>query len=389
MSEKKYRRMRVDLFNHAKTAPLSLEAKILMLYLTTPHAAGISCRSTTQMRNGVDARKPVAVIEDALAELVAAGLVMWDKDFEVVWLIEAFDEQVCSQCTSHPNMAKAVMAHLETLPPSSVKSAFLQRYGQWLRRSGIQLPGEPPALRVIEAEVAGHDCTSTTSRRAERHDSTASARPPDPCRNRSANPSRKGFDNPFTDPSVDPSRNQEQKQKQNQEQEQKQRGLDTEHRGSKRHARDGDRIPNPRRALPESDSEYDAVERRVSAAFDAAHGSALGPGAAKEAMERWSERHATEAEVLRVIDWWSRNRATAPRYLRDCFKRSGAGAAWSRITIQVLGRKPGEDRGRRSSRAPTSALAHTQAEWAAIKAEPEPELDPEFLNLPNRVGGMT
>lgn len=40
-------------------------------------------------------------------------------------------------------------------------------------------------------------------------------------------------------------------------------------------------------------------------------------------------------------------------------------------------------------RSPTSALAHTRDEWAAIRSEPEPELDEEFLNLPNRVGGMS
>jgi hypothetical protein len=351
MSEKKYRRIRTDFFNHPKTAPLSLPAKLLFFYLTTPHAAGISCKSTTQMRNGIDVNTPIDVIRAALKELVDAGAVMWDEAAELVWVIEAFDEQVVAVHERHPNMAKAVMAYLDTLPPSPVKRAFFQRYGSWLRDSGARVPAGPPALRVIGPAPPATADESGKGSIAEQSD-------------------------PFG--------NQEQKQVQ--EQEQNQRARATDQSQSSRQHREDCAPSNTPSAPPGPEPDHRTVERRLMTAFEHALASPASPEMVKGAMERWYEGDATVDELERVVAWWRDNREEASCYLRQCFQRFGGGCQWARMAAIVLGRKPGQRGRRRANGPPSSAMAGNAAKWEAIKAEPPPELDEEFLALPDRVG---
>jgi len=150
MKDKKYRRMRVDVFQHERTRDLSAVAKILMVYLLTPHCSAICCKSIVQMRNGVDMKLDIETVRAALGELVAAEIVEWDEQHEVVWVVEGLDEQVCGDHPRHPNIAKSVLAHLDTLPPSSLIARLLERYGPWLRSSGVLLGAAPePTLRVV------------------------------------------------------------------------------------------------------------------------------------------------------------------------------------------------------------------------------------------------
>lgn len=332
MSKKQYRQVRVDLFNHKKTQGLSAIAKLLMIYLTTPHQAGISCKSVTQMRNGIDVRLPVGVVRDALAELVDAGVVQWDEDFEVAWVVEGLDEQVIRETPEkHPNMAKSVMTHLDTLPPTSLVRVFLERYGAWLRRSGVQLAGDPPALRVVEpVEAKVSEPEGCEDDAIPVFDDRVPT--PDPSGNPSSNPLPKGF----RDPSSNPSRNQIQVQIQ--EQVQTQGDRDTGQRGPSRQRPPANDSPGPPGAPPES--EYASVERRLIAAFEAATASPATPDMVREAMDVWAEGKATEADLLRVVDWWKNNRAEARCYLRQCFQRFGNGAQWPRMATLVLGRDP-------------------------------------------------
>lgn len=375
MSVKKYRRMRVDLFNHDKTRGLGAVAKLLMLYLTTPHHSGIACRSIAQMRNGIDVGLSVGAVRDALAELVAAGVVQWDEDFEVVWVIEAFDEQVCSESERHPNMAKSVMAHIDTLPPSSVVRAFLERYGAWLRRSGVQMAGDgQPALRVIDSgggkstEAADAGAGETDGRAVDDLSWLDELDEADPHRDPPSNPSRKAFGNPLPDPSVDPFfdpfGNQVTGNREQVTESREQVVVDPRDCGSSRQSREVRRPDDDDRAKPTDARgspgvvEYRDAERAISRAFDAAMGLAVGPGAYQYAMERWQAEDATVEEILRVVDWWRANRDDAACQLRECFMRRGNGARWPRVEALALGRSPaakraGGGRGGHGARRPS------------------------------------
>lgn len=323
----------MDLFNHKKTQGLGAIAKLLMIYLTTPHQAGISCKSITQMRNGIDVRLPVSVVRDALVELVDAGVVQWDEDFEVAWVVEAFDEQVCRVHDRHPLMAKGVMTHLDTLPPTSLVRVFLERYGAWLRRSGVQLAGDPPALRVIEPVEA----KSSEPEECE-EDAIPVFGGGGDAPNHSGNPLPNPFGKGSRNPSSNPSRNQIQVQIQ--EQVQTQGDRETGNLGSSRQERAANDSPRPPGAPPGPEPEYAAVERRLIAAFEAATASPATSDMVREAMDVWAEGKATEADLVRVVDWWKNNRAEARCYLRQCFQRFGNGAQWSRMATLVLGRDP-------------------------------------------------
>jgi hypothetical protein len=99
-------------------------------------------------------------------------------------------------------------------------------------------------------------------------------------------------------------------------------------------------------------------------------------------VERVLEGEATMADVLVVLVEWKRRRAAgddqAPVAAPALFY---AGACWYKTQRDYLGRALSQ-----RGRAPSSAMAGNAAKWEAIKAEPPPELDEEFLALPDRVG---
>lgn len=116
----KYRKIRTDIITHPRTAGIGAIGRDLLYQGIFANIAGLLERSLRSMARtaGVDE----AVVEAALAELQRRGLVQWWPELEILWVIEAADEQAQN--------AKAWMAVLGEVQPMPlvVRQSFALSY---------------------------------------------------------------------------------------------------------------------------------------------------------------------------------------------------------------------------------------------------------------------
>lgn len=127
----RYRNVRTDWHSHPKTVGLSPLARDLCSQAWESALSGILERSVRRMATeaGGTPRRPTTVedVEDAIAELVERGIAMWWPDMEILWVIEAADEQA-KGAKAWEGVEGEVCRQ-----PGAVRAAFASRY--WDRLS--------------------------------------------------------------------------------------------------------------------------------------------------------------------------------------------------------------------------------------------------------------
>lgn len=119
----KWRRIRTDYHTHHKTRGLSLLARDLMLQgIAQECPSGILCRGPVAMAELAGPGASAPKVRAAIAELEQRGLVRWWPKLEILWVIEATDENV-----DNDSMLEPIRRRLLTLPVE-VRKAYVARY---------------------------------------------------------------------------------------------------------------------------------------------------------------------------------------------------------------------------------------------------------------------
>lgn len=149
--ERPTRSVRVDFFVHPRTRDLGVVGKALFIYLLTPHFSGLARLSVRSMRNDLDRSLSLETVESALADLVAAELIEWDPENEVVWVRGALRKQVRAK-SGNESLGISMRRHMDSLPPSRVVDAFVKGEASWLAASGVIEPTESNQveLRLVQ-----------------------------------------------------------------------------------------------------------------------------------------------------------------------------------------------------------------------------------------------
>src|SRR5690606_12491258 len=139
----RYRNVRTDWHSHRKTRGLSPLARDLCSQAWECALSGILERSVRRMaaEAGGTPRRPTTVedVEDAIAELVDRGIAMWWPDLEILWVIEAADEQA-----KGAKAWEGVEGEVCRMP-EVVRGAFVERYWDRLSdriRAGFSRPSD-------------------------------------------------------------------------------------------------------------------------------------------------------------------------------------------------------------------------------------------------------
>jgi len=140
-----YRTKRSDFFVHPKTAGLSPFAQCLWNQALLSNIAGVLQRSERLMAK-VGAMTAEQV-RSGIAELEQRGLCKYFEDDEVLWLIEAADEQA-----TNPNAWKHVWAVVDTAP-QLVREAFEVRYSRAGGRPAAKGIGYPIAYPIPDPQT--------------------------------------------------------------------------------------------------------------------------------------------------------------------------------------------------------------------------------------------
>lgn len=126
----RYRNVRTDWHSHRKTRGLSPLARDLCAQAWESALSGILERSVRRMTidAGGTPRRPTTVedVEDAIAELVDRGIAVWWPELEILWVIEAADEQA-----KGAKAWEGVEGEVCRMP-EPVRVAFAERYGDRL-----------------------------------------------------------------------------------------------------------------------------------------------------------------------------------------------------------------------------------------------------------------
>lgn len=155
--EKKPKRMvDIDLFTHPKMRGTSALAKALFVFLLLPNPSGINCMSIRYMRQMVDAGASDDDVVAALGQLCKVGVVRWDPDSEVVWVVKALERQAPG---ASPKIGVCVRDHIDSIPPSPLLTEFKVRYLAWFAKAGIEFDDldDAPKLRLVESPESTGD----------------------------------------------------------------------------------------------------------------------------------------------------------------------------------------------------------------------------------------
>lgn len=151
----RYRRLRTDILTHPKTIGLPPPALHIFVQAMTANIAGVLERSLSKMAQ-VAGGLPVIEIERAIDELERRGLAKWWDDLEVLWLVEAADEQC-----QNANGWAAAKTTVETQHPE-VRKAFAERYTELCPDSWATVPPTVPG--TVFHQEAGNRKQVTGSR---------------------------------------------------------------------------------------------------------------------------------------------------------------------------------------------------------------------------------
>ena len=128
----KHRTFRTDILTHPKTAGLHpLDRDILLTQVIASNIAGVLERSVAQIARSAGGKTTQKAVKASLRRLEAAGVVRWWPDLEIVWALEAADNQARG-----PKAWVAVQNAVDVLP-SEVRDAFEQHYSH-------RSPDNPP-----------------------------------------------------------------------------------------------------------------------------------------------------------------------------------------------------------------------------------------------------
>jgi hypothetical protein len=134
--EIRYRKIRTDIHTHERTAGIGAVGRDLLLQGILANIAGLLERSVRSMARMAGVGEEV--IEQSLAELQRRGLVRWWPDLEVLWVVEAADEQAEGKAW------KSVLAAVKTAP-APVRDAFRERYPDKMPDGGCDKAPDPPS----------------------------------------------------------------------------------------------------------------------------------------------------------------------------------------------------------------------------------------------------
>ncbi len=122
-----HRRVRVDFWTHPKMAGLSVVEKAVVLWLATGgHPSCIVQVSERRAHRSIDPEIPDTLFRSSVSRLVELGIIRWDEDLEILWLIEGLDEQ---GFTGEKN-ERSTCKHLEVFPICQITREFAIRYPQ-------------------------------------------------------------------------------------------------------------------------------------------------------------------------------------------------------------------------------------------------------------------
>lgn len=146
----KNRTFRTDILTHPKTAGLHpLDRDILLTQVVAANIAGVLQRSVAQIAKAAGGKTTQAQVRASLRRLEKRGIVRCWTDLELVWAIEAADNQGRT-----PNAWKGVVNAIEVLP-SEVRSAFWARYSDRPGAPSTEGPNEGPSGGPSEGPTEG------------------------------------------------------------------------------------------------------------------------------------------------------------------------------------------------------------------------------------------
>lgn len=154
----RYRRIRTDFHTHPRTCGLSPLARDLMVQGITANIAGILERSLSRMATlaGDSSRYDVQCAIDELRER-SPPLAVWWPDLEILWIVEAADEQArnpkawlaawATALDQHPSVLAAFCNHYESRIPHSLSDTISGRLsrtveGQPSKGNGVPKPSD-------------------------------------------------------------------------------------------------------------------------------------------------------------------------------------------------------------------------------------------------------
>lgn len=118
----RYRRLRTDFHTHPRTRGLSPLARDIFVQGIESNIAGILERSIRKLASLAGGETTDAQVRCAIRELVERGLARWWSELEILWVIEAADEQ-----SQNTKAWSAVLGVIEN-SPREVVAAFAHRY---------------------------------------------------------------------------------------------------------------------------------------------------------------------------------------------------------------------------------------------------------------------
>ena len=152
-----YGRIYREAWKDRRVRALSDSAFRCWVYLVTGgHWSCILEKSPKQIGNGCGRDRMWA--EAALDELVASGMVQWDRDADVIWVIKGLRYQIDKW---NSNLAKGLERHLEMLPFSAVTEDFRSAYPDGPFSFNLNPNGNQP--RVHEEAASGLAAIGSTT----------------------------------------------------------------------------------------------------------------------------------------------------------------------------------------------------------------------------------
>ena len=126
MSERPYGRVYHEIWDDEDVRGLSHANFRLFIFLFTKgHWSCIHEKSERSLKRG--AALTLTEVRAALPELQAAGLIEWDEDAEVVWVVNGLEYQMLGNGWNR-NLEKNLDRHLQGLPASPLIARFRARY---------------------------------------------------------------------------------------------------------------------------------------------------------------------------------------------------------------------------------------------------------------------
>lgn len=128
--------LKEELWTDRKFLALSTDARLLFIWAwSPPHSAacGLYRASWKQLKRGLGAqeageRRTIDTrLEDALQELDARGMVRYDREEEVLWVVNRVKHAATSR-----RAATLMAAEVRSAPDSPLVDEFLVRYGKQL-----------------------------------------------------------------------------------------------------------------------------------------------------------------------------------------------------------------------------------------------------------------